>query len=58
MIIWDEAPISDRRCFEFLDRTLKDVLEDDEHLFGGMSIPLRVTSEKYFLFSQKVENHR
>ncbi|CAI9303567.1 unnamed protein product [Lactuca saligna] len=40
MIIWDEAPMSDRRCFEFLDRSLKDVLEDDNHLFGGMSILL------------------
>ncbi|KAL7617342.1 hypothetical protein Lser_V15G01166 [Lactuca serriola] len=40
MIIWDEAPMSDRRCFEFLDKSLKDVLENDNHLFGGMLILL------------------
>ncbi|XP_052625044.1 uncharacterized protein LOC111892100 [Lactuca sativa] len=40
MIIWDEAPMSDRRCFEFLDKSLKDVLEEDNHLFGGMSMLL------------------
>ncbi|XP_052620975.1 uncharacterized protein LOC122194741 [Lactuca sativa] len=40
MIIWDEAPMSDHRCFEFLDKSLKDVLEDDNHLFGGMSMLL------------------
>ncbi|XP_023752372.1 uncharacterized protein LOC111900725 [Lactuca sativa] len=32
--------MSDRRCFEFLDKSLKDVLEDDNHLFGGMSMLL------------------
>nr|KAJ0202943.1 hypothetical protein LSAT_V11C500259670 [Lactuca sativa] len=40
MIIWDEAPMSDRRCFEFLDKSLKYVLENDNHLFDGMSMLL------------------
>ncbi|GKD18676.1 DNA helicase [Tanacetum coccineum] len=26
LIIWDEAPMNDRRCFEALDRTLRDIL--------------------------------
>ena len=40
MIIWDEAPMSDRRYFEFLDKSLRDVLEDDTRFFGGMSMLL------------------
>ncbi|XP_022040220.1 uncharacterized protein LOC110942764 [Helianthus annuus] len=40
IVIWDEAPMSDRRCFECLDRSLKDVLGNDTDLFGGMSILL------------------
>lgn len=39
-IIWDEAPMSDRRCFECLDRTLKDILNNKDLLFGGMSMLL------------------
>lgn len=38
LIIWDEAPMSDRICFEYLDRSLRDVLECDEQPFGGISI--------------------
>ncbi|XP_023739552.1 uncharacterized protein LOC111887620 [Lactuca sativa] len=40
LIIWDDAPMSDRRCFEFLDRSLRDVLDYDEKLFGGISVLL------------------
>ncbi|CAI9290022.1 unnamed protein product [Lactuca saligna] len=40
LIIWDEAPMSDRRCFEFLDRSLRDVLDCNEKLFGGISVLL------------------
>nr|KAJ0220462.1 hypothetical protein LSAT_V11C200065900 [Lactuca sativa] len=40
MIIWDEAPMSDRQCFEFLDKSLRDILEDDSHFFGRMSMLL------------------
>ncbi|KAL7584151.1 uncharacterized protein LOC111912705 [Lactuca sativa] len=40
LIIWDEAPTSDRRCFEFLDRSLRDVLDCDEKPFGGISVLL------------------
>ncbi|XP_031250057.1 uncharacterized protein LOC116107926 [Pistacia vera] len=42
LIIWDEAPIANRYCFEALDRSLKD--KDDqsnvEKMFGGMTVAL------------------
>nr|KAJ0192115.1 hypothetical protein LSAT_V11C800435000 [Lactuca sativa] len=40
LLIWDEAPMSDRRCFEYLDRSLRDVLDRDEKPFGGISVLL------------------
>ncbi|XP_076950955.1 uncharacterized protein LOC143624100 [Bidens hawaiensis] len=40
LIIWDEAPMSDRKCFEALDRTLKDILDNNKDSFGGKSILL------------------
>nr|KAJ0213415.1 hypothetical protein LSAT_V11C400159760 [Lactuca sativa] len=40
LIVWDEAPMSDRRCFEFLDRSLRDVLDCDDQLFGGIYVLL------------------
>ncbi|CAI9263281.1 unnamed protein product [Lactuca saligna] len=40
LIIWDEAPMSDRRCFEYLDRSLRDVLECEKRPFGGISVLL------------------
>ncbi|XP_076918697.1 uncharacterized protein LOC143579202 [Bidens hawaiensis] len=40
IIIWDEAPMNDRRCFESLDRSLKDLLNNDSQLFGGKSVLL------------------
>ncbi|GKD27678.1 DNA helicase [Tanacetum coccineum] len=40
LIIWDESPMNDRRCFEALDRTLRDVLDDPDKLFGGKTIVL------------------
>nr|GEX48809.1 DNA helicase [Tanacetum cinerariifolium] len=38
LIIWDESPMNDRRYFEALDRTLRDVLDAHEKLFGGKTI--------------------
>ncbi|KAL3618734.1 hypothetical protein CASFOL_037396 [Castilleja foliolosa] len=40
LIIWDEAPMSDRRCLECLDKTLKDITDDTNHPFGGKSVLL------------------
>ena len=28
LIIWDEAPVNHRHCFEALNRTLRDILSD------------------------------
>ncbi|GJT33080.1 DNA helicase [Tanacetum coccineum] len=40
LIIWDEAPMNDRRCFEALDRSLRDISNSPNTLFGGKSIIL------------------
>ncbi|KAK9064524.1 hypothetical protein SSX86_015906 [Deinandra increscens subsp. villosa] len=40
LIIWDEAPMSDRLCLECLDRTLRDILDNPNIPFGGKSILL------------------
>ncbi len=39
MIIWDEAPMSHKHAFEALDRTLRDVLQQDV-VFGGKVVLL------------------
>nr|GEU69519.1 DNA helicase [Tanacetum cinerariifolium] len=40
LIIWDEAPMNDRRCFEALDRCLRDILDNPQMMFGGKTIIL------------------
>ena len=45
LVIWDEAPMTNRRCFEALDRTMKDILSehkpDNAMLpFGGKPVVL------------------
>nr|GEW08183.1 DNA helicase [Tanacetum cinerariifolium] len=40
LIIWDEAPMNDRRCFETLDKTLQDILSRLDALFGGKTVML------------------
>ncbi|GJY49335.1 DNA helicase, partial [Tanacetum coccineum] len=40
LIIWDEAPMNDRRCFEALDRSLRDIVDKPSSLFGKKSVLL------------------
>ncbi|GKB66366.1 DNA helicase [Tanacetum coccineum] len=40
LIIWGEAPMNDQRCFEALDRTLRDILNEPSSLFGDKSVLL------------------
>ncbi|GJW36161.1 DNA helicase [Tanacetum coccineum] len=40
LIIYDEAPMNDKRCFETLDRTLRDLMKAPNLLFGGKTIVL------------------
>ena len=40
LIVWDEAPMNDRRCFETLDRTLRDILTNPDKTFGGKTVML------------------
>lgn len=37
LIIWDEVPMAHKFCFEALDRTLRDILSNDQ-IFGGKVI--------------------
>ena len=39
LIIWDEVPLQHKHCFEAVDRTLKDICENDL-LFGGIPVIL------------------
>nr|GEV75680.1 DNA helicase [Tanacetum cinerariifolium] len=38
LIIWDEDPMNDRRCFEALDRSLRDIIDKPSSLFGKKSV--------------------
>ncbi|XP_020082250.1 uncharacterized protein LOC109705878 [Ananas comosus] len=44
LIIWDEAPMNHRNCFEALDRSLRDILCTEEtipeNVFGGKTVVL------------------
>jgi ATP-dependent DNA helicase PIF1 len=40
LIIWDEAPMMHRYCFEAVDRTLKDIMHEDGYPFGGKVVVL------------------
>ncbi|GJY78715.1 DNA helicase [Tanacetum coccineum] len=40
LIVWDKAPMIDRRCFEALDRTLRDIVSKSFSLFGGKLVLL------------------
>ncbi|GKF18576.1 DNA helicase, partial [Tanacetum coccineum] len=40
LIIWDEAPMNDRRCFEALDRSLRDIVDKPSSLFSENSVLL------------------
>lgn len=44
-IIWDEAPVNHRHCFEVLDHTLRDIMSSKNHAlaskkFGGITVVL------------------
>ncbi|XP_022041881.1 ATP-dependent DNA helicase pif1-like [Helianthus annuus] len=40
LIIWDEAPMNDRSCFESLDKSLQDLFNNPNIPFGGKSVLL------------------
>ncbi|GJY76785.1 DNA helicase [Tanacetum coccineum] len=40
LIIWDEAPMNEKLCFETLDRTLRDLMDVPNILFGGKMVVL------------------
>ncbi|OWZ12200.1 LOW QUALITY PROTEIN: Helitron helicase [Phytophthora megakarya] len=38
LIIWNEAPMMHRSCFEAVDRTFRDIMDNDREPFGGKAI--------------------
>jgi len=40
LILWDEAPMTNKYCFEALDKTLQDLKNNFEQPFGGMTVVL------------------
>ena len=40
LILWDEAPMNNKFCFEALDKSLQDVRDNCEQPFGGMNVVL------------------
>ncbi|XP_045798031.1 uncharacterized protein LOC123892273 [Trifolium pratense] len=40
LIIWDEAPMMHRHCFEAVNRTLKDIMQEKQFPFGGKVVVL------------------
>ncbi|GJW27942.1 DNA helicase [Tanacetum coccineum] len=40
LITWDESPMNDLRCFETLDRTLWDILDELNRIFSGKTVML------------------
>lgn len=42
LILWDEAPMTNKYCFEALDKTLQDLKNNFQQPFGGMTIVLGV----------------
>ena len=45
LIIWDEAPMMHRWCFEAVDRSMRDIMSKNDPLnefrpFGGMTVVL------------------
>ena len=41
LIIWDELPMQHRHVAEAVDRTLKDILNQPDHPFGGITVAWR-----------------
>ncbi|KAG3242090.1 hypothetical protein PI124_g13074 [Phytophthora idaei] len=42
LVIWDEAPMTHRHAFEAVDRSLRDLMDNDDEPFGGKILPVAV----------------
>ena len=40
LVIWDEVPMTNRKVFEAVDRTLRDITGKEDYLFGGIPFVL------------------
>ena len=58
LIVWDEAPMNDRRCFEALDRSLRDILNVSEKPLGGKPVMLGGDFRQTLPVKKKQQSHR
>ncbi|XP_074288946.1 uncharacterized protein LOC141614089 [Silene latifolia] len=61
LIIWDEAPMTHRHCFEALDKSLKDVMRvldvgNAEVPFGGKVVVIRLTKNMRLQVGSSTDN--
>nr|GEX43145.1 DNA helicase [Tanacetum cinerariifolium] len=58
LIVWDESPMNDRRCFETLDQTFRDILNQPAHLFGGKTVMLGGDFRQTLPVKKEIDKHR
>ena len=63
LIIWDEALMTNKQCFEALDRSLRDILSEKEETlqnipFGGKVMVLGEIQNKYCLSYKMPQKHK
>nr|GEV31519.1 ATP-dependent DNA helicase PIF1-like [Tanacetum cinerariifolium] len=63
LIIWDEAPMTQKYAFKALDKTLRDILgypasENKNKNFGGMTVLLGVILDRFYQSSRKARGMR
>lgn len=63
LIIWDEAMMTNKQCFEALDRSLRDILSENNEKasntpFGGKVVVLGGDPNKYYQSLKMVQNHK
>ncbi|GJW17068.1 DNA helicase [Tanacetum coccineum] len=56
LIIWDEAPMNDLRCFEALDRSLKDICNRPDTFFGDIANTTPIDLQKKAIVCPKNED--
>nr|GEW84361.1 hypothetical protein [Tanacetum cinerariifolium] len=58
LIICDESPMSDHMCFETLDRTVRDIMDVPDKVFGGMNDNQRQLSSSFATWLLDVGNDK
>ena len=58
LIVWDEAPMNDRKCFEALDRTFRDILNAPNDIFGKKTVILGGDFRQKLPVKKKLQNRK